>query len=1012
MVKKGIKDDEAKVLDDNKGEHKVDIKSSTHEKVNDEESVQNDSQCKTENMKLNIYSSSPNDIEHVDTSSQEESRAIENSSGTDKDKAQEVCTLSSTVTSVTKTDITSKDDKKVTSEKEQERLPLEISEGPFRISTLLDNVPSNLTYTCCEAYDNHIFLGTTTGDLLHYFELERGNYMLVSRTKFDAESNSKIDKILLLPKVEGALILCNNELVLFILPEFAPRPNTTRLTGINDVVICNFSRSSKAYRIYAFHTEGVRLLKISANSLVLSKIFNFKLIDKACAHGETLMISKLNNYELINLKTSQVIPLFRISETDEDLNPIITNFNEENEFLVCSGGDSYDSGAIALVVNHHGDIIKGTIVLKNYPRNIIVEFPYIIAESAFQSVDIYSALPSEESQLLQSVISSSSDLKISKSDNIFTNTNNSEELKKELFNKLKLEPLTHSDNKFRIERERAFIEESYEEKTSLIIYNSFGIHLLVPTPMILRFTSCEEYEIDNIEDQLKKLAKRNLTKFENIESKYLMSLLLFLMMLHYDHIEDEVMKKWCDFSDKIDIRILFYMFGWKVYSEIWCFHGLIDIVEKLKSLKLNNKCENIIKMILMMKHELKKRDKTGLLASDFNDIMRSIDITLFNLRLEANEAITIDMFERESYDEIIKEIHLHGDDFPGNKLLIEIYKVKGEYLEPLSLLKKAKNYESLVSFIEENIKKLPEEYVKDTLADDLIFVLRESDANNKESITKQVLKVLNMAGVNKNEFLDRIPKEDVSLKVSFIEELGVKNSRDSKFLFDYYLTKLQEIINQNEIWSIIDHFIEEYKNDLAYDKTDIINFVNIKLKHNLECEGFSKLFKKCENLKSENEKDDEFINFVFEEISKIDKEHMLSLLFFSIDLIKWISAEELLKIYLSFNDFRNVEKFTGKQNLVMVMKQYLRISPSLNLSVELVTNLLRRNCDLFSDIDIQLMVLETIPSIFPIQSISELLLSVLCQYKEKKEESNLRKFLLKNQISISNEVSGNFENQE
>lgn len=105
------------------------------------------------------------------------------------------------------------------------------------------------------------------------------------------------------------------------------------------------------------------------------------------------MVSKLNSYELINLKSSQVIPLFRISETDEDLEPIITSFNEQSEFLVCSGGGSYDSGAMALVVNHHGDIIKGTIVLKNYPRNVIVEFPYIIAESAFQSVDIYSALP-------------------------------------------------------------------------------------------------------------------------------------------------------------------------------------------------------------------------------------------------------------------------------------------------------------------------------------------------------------------------------------------------------------------------------------------------------------------------------------------------------------------------------------------------------------------------------------------------------------------------------------------
>ncbi|CAI4426092.1 CBM_collapsed_G0016580.mRNA.1.CDS.1 [Saccharomyces cerevisiae] len=75
--------------------------------------------------------------------------------------------------------------------------------------------------------------------------------------------------------------------------------------------------------------------------------------------------------------------------------------------------------------------------------------------------------------------------------------------------------------------------------------------------MVLRFTSCEESEIDNIEDQLKKLAKKDLTKFEHIEAKYLMSLLLFLMTLHYDHIEDEVMKSGVTFLTKLTSEYYF-----------------------------------------------------------------------------------------------------------------------------------------------------------------------------------------------------------------------------------------------------------------------------------------------------------------------------------------------------------------------------------------------------------------------------------------------------------------------
>lgn len=84
--------------------------------------------------------------------------------------------------------------------------------------------------------------------------------------------------------------------------------------------------------------------------------------------------------------------------------------------------------------------------------------------------------------------------------------------------------------------------------------------------------------------------------------------------------------------------------------------------------------------------------------------MKTIDITLFKLKLEKKETITVDMFERESYDEIIREINLHDDKLPRIELLIEIYKEKGEYLKALNLLREAGDYISLVSFIEENLK--------------------------------------------------------------------------------------------------------------------------------------------------------------------------------------------------------------------------------------------------------------------------------------------------------------------
>ncbi|CAI4426086.1 CBM_collapsed_G0016570.mRNA.1.CDS.1 [Saccharomyces cerevisiae] len=157
-------------------------------------------------------------------------------------------------------------------------------------------------------------------------------------------------------------------------------------------------------------------------------------------------------------------------------------------------------------------------------------------------------------------------------------------------------------------------------------------------------------------------------------------------------------------------------------------------------------------MLLMMKNELKKKNKTGLLTNDFDDIMKTIDITLFKLRLEKKETITVDMFERESYDEIIREINLHDDKLPRIELLIEIYKEKGEYLKALNLLREAGDYISLVSFIEENLKKLPEDYIKERIADDLLLTLKQGDENTEECAIKKVLKILDMACINKNDF--------------------------------------------------------------------------------------------------------------------------------------------------------------------------------------------------------------------------------------------------------------------
>ena len=106
---------------------------------------------------------------------------------------------------------------------------------------IIEKLPTGIQISTIEAYDEHIYIGTQSGDLLHYFEIEVGNYLLVSRIKFDNDSsndkNSPISKILLIPRIDKACILCNSKLVLFLLPELEPVPNLASVDTVNEIIL-------------------------------------------------------------------------------------------------------------------------------------------------------------------------------------------------------------------------------------------------------------------------------------------------------------------------------------------------------------------------------------------------------------------------------------------------------------------------------------------------------------------------------------------------------------------------------------------------------------------------------------------------------------------------------------------------------------------------------------------------------------------------------------------------------
>lgn len=882
-------------------------------------------------------------------------------------------------------------------QKQEELDTLTVENGPFQCHTLIQNLPHELEYVCFEAYDNNIYLGTTTGDLLHYFEIEPRNYMLVSQTKFNPESSHQIDKILILPNIERALVLCNNNLVLFLLPEFAPAPNTTTFKGISDMAIRGYSEHSKSYKFYATQEDSIKLFKASLSGILLAKTYDFKLSDKLCAHGQILAVAKLNSYELLNLRNSSVVPLFRISETDAPLKPVITEFSKD-EFLVATGGGSYQDSSIALIVNHNGDVVNGTIVLENFPSNVVVDYPYIIVNFGPQRVYIYRI--GYEPKIVQR-ITTSSPLRIARISKIFSGFRKTE-TKDKVTDKLRKVSLIKGTSQLRIDNERAYIDEIFEEESSLAIYGNSGIYLLVRNSAVLDFTQHGESEIDAIESYLVENRKTDQTKFKQIENNYLSTMVLLLIILHCKTIDESIINRWCSASNFIDVRLLFYILGFQVYGEIWINNGLIKFVEKLKLLKLIHKCNHVTRLLQMINDALKKQSIKSLIT-DLDNVTKTIDVNMFKQQLKDDDQIDVNLFEENSLDEIIKLIEDSPDRYID--LLLKIYERRGMLQDSLNILKRRKDTRRMLKCLEQNLGKFSTSYTSEQLTDDLMYIINESSKVDSSLIT-ELLNILSSAQVDPHKLISKL-SDNTSVKVLIIEKLGADDTNEKQFLIDYYIAQLQETVQEKKLWELFGEFTSVYSKDMNYTKTSITEFFIIKLKNNDECKTFIKLYR---NIKAICEKDEDstLTKSIINQVKEFDIGHILTLLFLPHnDTASYLTKEELFEVFMASNDFLSIEKCLNQKNILEVLQHYVALS-KIQGSVGLITQLIQRNLNCIKDEKILLSVLKELPVEFAFNTLFNVIFCIVKGLDSENKELELQKALLKGEIHIYNEIAGKF----
>ncbi|SMN19533.1 similar to Saccharomyces cerevisiae YDR495C VPS3 Component of CORVET tethering complex [Maudiozyma saulgeensis] len=922
--------------------------------------------------------------------------------------------------------------------------------GPWYHFPIINNLPDDIEISVIESYEEHIYIGTSSGEILHFFEIEFGNYLLVSRTNFDDDISKRqpaVNKIIILPKIEKACILSDSEVILFLLPEMAPVPNVERLKGINDIVLKDYPKKDdnkfkNKYELLLFRDSKVTNLVITENEFKQNTTFDYKFIQSGQCHDSMVMSAKLNNYELLNLKYNQVISLFRISESvdgnnnEATLKPMIRSFNNDS-FLVCSGGASYEDNAMVLVVDHHGDITGIAMELEHYPIDLIVSYPYLLVQYKDDQFQVYKFLD-DQKLTVQKVEVPDTRLRIFKTRNttkpsIKPNSDDYETyltLRDAMVDKLMTVPISNSSSTttYDMEYKKKELEAMCDFSSSILITDSSSIYSFIPKPLFLTIVNFEKSQIDLIHDYLKNCEELNLkSKISNLERKYLILLILLLNMLHCDKIDIELVNMWCDRIKSIDIRLFLDLLGFETYGKPYIYKGLKSIYENLKSLTLRNKTENTNEEFIKFFETIKKRlnnliERQRNTIQDFENIIITIDVLLFNTLFansdQQESGFDINEYNTLSHGEIIRIIKedLIPKDTSNNNLLIQIYEQKGLFNEAVCILrsnmdsKSATTTNQFFEFIKSHIEQLPKEYISTELSNDLAIIMENlSMLLNKRDLHRVVRSALDIFREIKMDVHILLQGVEVFengtfIKVIILEEINFgKDERgsteDIEFLVRYYIEKMHSEIVTKTLWDKFKSFQIEYRSDHNYDKLPINEYLLTKIKFDSSCDQFVKLFEKIIRI---NDNMPSTSKLLQNEITKFDDNHILFILFFFTESYNDTIDEKVrLNILIENNAFLEIQSLVNSTNIVRLFDQYCNELDDVDLAIEL----LKRNKILLEEnITNYFTILGSIPKQSSFHKSGSLILNILINRQTKLEELEIKKSLLKNEVSIYNDI--------
>ncbi|KAE9408021.1 hypothetical protein BT96DRAFT_1034408 [Gymnopus androsaceus JB14] len=296
---------------------------------------------------------------------------------------------------------------------------------PYQIQELIPSLPESvlqgIEVRCGQALGSELYIGCSNGELMRFAVQDdpskTESYTILSRQS--VPNDKPVDEIVLLPSISRALVLSDNQIHFYTLPNLDV-VSYQIIKPIRHVVTFavdqnHLMKPAPPASVPAHRMEPVDFCVIKRNTLAMfslrDRLFYQKEIPLpdggtlARRIGSSICIANKEHYNILNLENAEIFPILPLNQDFDRPDLVIKPFvvpTGENDFLVVSWTGQNSMG---IFLSTAGDPVRGTLSWPQHPTSICLDLPHVAAILPNGSIEIHNV----DAQSLVQVIPPPSD---------------------------------------------------------------------------------------------------------------------------------------------------------------------------------------------------------------------------------------------------------------------------------------------------------------------------------------------------------------------------------------------------------------------------------------------------------------------------------------------------------------------------------------------------------------------------------------------------------------------------